>query len=148
VYERTGGQAYGSVYPGPIGAILAPQLSGDPHDPQVASLPYASSLCGACYEVCPVRINIPEVLTHLRAEVTRAKGRYTAEAVGMSALAWILRDPFRYEMAQKAGQLARLLGHDGKISRLPGPGKKWTAGRDAPMPPTESFRAWWKRTHA
>ncbi|HKN97327.1 MAG TPA: lactate utilization protein B [Pseudonocardiaceae bacterium] len=148
VYERTGGQAYGSVYPGPIGAILAPQLSGDPHDPQVASLPYASSLCGACYEVCPVRINIPEVLTHLRAEVTRAKGKYTAEAVGMAALAWILRDPFRYEMAQKAGSLARILAHDGRISRLPGPGRKWTAGRDAPMPPTESFRAWWKRTHA
>jgi L-lactate dehydrogenase complex protein LldF len=148
VYERTGGQAYGSVYPGPIGAILAPQLAEDLHDPQVASLPYASSLCGACYEVCPVRINIPQVLTHLRAEVTRAKGKYTAEAVGMSALAWILRDPFRYEMAQKAGQLARLLGHDGRISRLPGPGRKWTAGRDAPMPPTESFRAWWKRTHA
>ena len=148
VYERTGGQAYGSVYPGPIGAILAPQLAGDPHDPQAASLPYASSLCGACYEVCPVRINIPEVLTHLRADVVRAKGKRTPEALGMAALAWILREPRRYEMAQKAGSLARLLARDGKISRLPGPGARWTAGRDAPVPPAESFRAWWKRTHA
>ncbi|HEX4721117.1 MAG TPA: LutB/LldF family L-lactate oxidation iron-sulfur protein [Pseudonocardiaceae bacterium] len=148
VYERTGGQAYGSVYPGPIGAILAPQLAGDPHDPQVASLPYASSLCGACYEVCPVRINIPEVLTHLRAEVVHAKGKRTPEAIGMAALAWILREPYRYEAAQKAGSLARFLARDGKISRLPGPGAKWTAGRDAPVPPAESFRAWWKRTHA
>ena len=147
VYERTGGQAYGSVYPGPIGAILAPQLAGDMHDPQAASLPYASSLCGACYEVCPVRINIPEVLTHLRAEVVRSKGRFTAEAIGMKALAWVLRDPFRYEQAQRVGSLARLLARDGKLTRLPGPGKQWTAGRDAPVPPAESFRAWWKRNH-
>ena len=148
VYERTGGQAYGSVYPGPIGAILAPQLSGDPHDPQIASLPYASSLCGACYEVCPVRINIPEVLTHLRAEMVHAKGKRNPEAIGMAALAWILREPHRYEAAQKVGSLARFLARDGKLSRLPGPGAKWTAGRDAPVPPAESFRAWWKRTHA
>jgi L-lactate dehydrogenase complex protein LldF len=147
VYERTGGQAYGSVYPGPIGAILAPQLYGDLHDPQAASLPFASSLCGACYEVCPVRINIPEVLTHLRAEVVRAKGKRTPEAIGMAALAWILREPHRYEAVQKVGSLARLLARNGKISRLPGPGAKWTSGRDAPVPPEESFRAWWRRTH-
>ena len=74
VYERTGGQAYGSVYPGPIGAILTPQLRGiakHPVDKQTASLPYASSLCGACFDVCPVRIDIPEVLVHLRGQVVR-----------------------------------------------------------------------------
>jgi L-lactate dehydrogenase complex protein LldF len=147
VYERTGGQAYGSVYPGPIGAILAPQLFDDLHDPQAASLPFASSLCGACYEVCPVRINIPEILTHLRAEVVRAKGKRTPEAIGMAALAWVLREPHRYEAAQKVGSLARLLARNGKLSRLPGPGAKWTSGRDAPVPPAESFRAWWRRTH-
>ncbi len=70
VYERTGGHAYGSVYPGPIGAILAPQLSPGEHE----SLPFASSLCGACYEACPVKINIPEVLIHLRQRVA-ARGR-------------------------------------------------------------------------
>ncbi|WP_019818984.1 LutB/LldF family L-lactate oxidation iron-sulfur protein [Saccharomonospora saliphila] len=145
VYERTGGQAYGSVYPGPIGAILAPQLGGDLTDEQAASLPYASSLCGACYEVCPVRINIPEVLTHLRGEAVRAKGRRTPEAVAMSGASWVFRDRRRYEAAQKAGSLTRLLaGRDGRITSLPWPGSKWTSTRDFPAVPKESFRAWWR----
>jgi L-lactate dehydrogenase complex protein LldF len=147
VYERTGGAAYGSVYPGPIGAILTPQLVDDPADKQAASLPYASSLCGACYEVCPVRIDIPSVLVHLRAQTVAAKGKRTPEAAGMAALAWIMGNPKRYETAQKAGSLARLLGRGGRIAHLPGPGAKWTVSRDLPAPPKESFRAWWKRTH-
>ena len=69
VYERTGGHAYGSVYPGPIGAILNPLMKGVGTDAQVDSLPYASSLCGACFEVCPVMIDIPSVLLDLRAQV-------------------------------------------------------------------------------
>ncbi|WP_007024785.1 LutB/LldF family L-lactate oxidation iron-sulfur protein [Saccharomonospora iraqiensis] len=147
VYERTGGQAYGSVYPGPIGAILAPQLDGDLTDPQTASLPYASSLCGACYEVCPVRIDIPEVLTHLRGEVVRARSRRTPEALAMSGAGWVFRDRRRYEAAQRAGSLSRLLaGRDGRITSLPWPGSKWTSTRDAPAVPKESFRAWWRRT--
>ncbi|GAA1200999.1 LutB/LldF family L-lactate oxidation iron-sulfur protein [Prauserella alba] len=145
VYERTGGQAYGSVYPGPIGAILAPQLAGDLHDEQAASLPYASSLCGACYEVCPVRINIPEVLTHLRAEVVEAKGKRTPEAMAMSAAAWVFGDRRRYEAAQRAGSLTRFLARDGTLSSLPWPGSKWTDTRDAPVVPKESFRSWWRR---
>jgi L-lactate dehydrogenase complex protein LldF len=144
VYERTGGQAYGSVYPGPIGAILSPQLVNDMHDKQAASLPYASSLCGACYEVCPVRINIPEVLVHLRAEAVAAKGR-TPESVGMAALGWIFGDAARYENAQKVGSLARHLAPGGRISSLPWPGSKWTSTRDVPAPPAESFRMWWRR---
>ncbi len=72
VYERVGGHAYGSPYPGPIGAIITPQLRGVT-SPVDASLPYASTLCGACYEVCPVAINIPEALVHLRAEVVDAE---------------------------------------------------------------------------
>jgi L-lactate dehydrogenase complex protein LldF len=144
VYERTGGQAYGSVYPGPIGAILSPQLVNDMHDKQAASLPYASSLCGACYEVCPVRINIPEVLVHLRAEAVEAKGR-TPESVGMAALSWIFADARRYENAQKVGSLARHLAPSGRISSLPWPGSKWTSARDVPAPPAESFRMWWRR---
>ncbi|HET9143487.1 lactate utilization protein B [Actinophytocola sp.] len=148
VYERTGGAAYGSVYPGPIGAILTPQLVDDPADKQAASLPYASSLCGACFEVCPVRIDIPEVLVHLRAKTVAAKGKRSGEAAGMAALAWIMGNRRRYEAAQKAGSLARLLGGaDGRISHLPWPGSRWTASRDLPAPPKESFRAWWRRTH-
>jgi L-lactate dehydrogenase complex protein LldF len=72
VYERTGGHAYGSVYPGPIGAILNPLLRGVGVDEQTDSLPYASTLCGACFEVCPVRIDIPSVLVDLRAQVVDA----------------------------------------------------------------------------
>src|SRR5205807_3710420 len=108
---------------------------------------YASSLCGACYEVCPVRINIPEVLTHLRAEAVRAKGKHTPEALAMAALGWVMRDQRRYEAALSAGSLARLLARDGVISKLPWPGSKWTASRDVPAPAAESFRAWWRRTH-
>lgn len=144
VYERTGGQSYGSVYPGPIGAILTPQLVGDMHDPQAASLPYASSLCGACFEVCPVRIDIPSVLTHLRAEAVEAKGR-TAESVAMAAAAWVFASASRYEKAQKAGSLARFLARDGRITSLPWPGSKWTSSRDVPAPPAESFRTWWRK---
>ena len=83
VYERTGGRAYGSPYPGPIGAIITPQLRGiarHPVDKQTASLPFASSLCGACFEVCPVRIDIPEVLVHLRGEVIRHSRATTSSA--------------------------------------------------------------------
>ncbi|WP_298180796.1 LutB/LldF family L-lactate oxidation iron-sulfur protein [Saccharomonospora sp.] len=146
VYERTGGQAYGSVYPGPIGAILAPQLVGDMDDEQAASLPYASSLCGACYEVCPVRIDIPEVLTHLRSQAVQAKSRRDPEALAMAGAAWMFRDPRRYEAAQRIGALSRFLaGDDGRIKRLPWPGSKWTDSRDVPAVPKESFRMWWRR---
>jgi L-lactate dehydrogenase complex protein LldF len=144
VYERTGGESYGSVYPGPIGAILTPQLVDDPHDKQAASLPFASSLCGACYEVCPVRINIPEVLTHLRARSVAAAGPRTPEAIAMAAAAWVFSSPSRYERAQKLASFVRLLGRNGRITRLPGPGAAWTSSRDAPVPPKQSFRAWWK----
>ncbi|NKI44059.1 LutB/LldF family L-lactate oxidation iron-sulfur protein [Streptomyces physcomitrii] len=146
VYERTGGHAYGSVYPGPIGAVLTPQLVGVEN---AASLPFASTLCGACYDACPVKINIPEVLTHLRAEVVeaaRARRRLpTAEAVVMKAAGSVLASPARLAAAQKAASLGgRLLGHS--VRRLPGPLSGWTDSRDLPVPPAESFRAWWKRT--
>ncbi len=89
VYERTGGHAYGSVYPGPIGAVLSPQLTGVEDN---ATLPYASSLCGACYDACPVRIDIPSMLVHLRArhvEETRRTHRVpSAEAITMAAASW------------------------------------------------------------
>ena len=156
VYERTGGQAYGSVYPGPIGAILTPQLRGiakHPVDKQTASLPYASSLCGACFDVCPVRIDIPEVLVHLRGQVVRqseATHRLpTPEAAGMRAAAWALGTPGRLGLAERAAGLAgRLLGRGGSLRRLRGPGPigGWFRARDLRAPARESFRAWWRRT--
>ncbi|MEV6212693.1 LutB/LldF family L-lactate oxidation iron-sulfur protein [Kitasatospora sp. NPDC051914] len=142
VYERTGGHAYGSVYPGPIGAVLTPQLVGVE---AAASLPFASTLCGACYDACPVKINIPEVLAHLRAEVVEAKGR-SAEALAMKAAAVVLDSPRLLGAAQKAAALGgRVLARDGRIGRLPGPLHGWSDSRDTPQPPTESFRQWWRK---
>ncbi|MDQ3870490.1 MAG: lactate utilization protein, partial [Chloroflexota bacterium] len=111
VYERTGGRAYGSVYPGPIGAILTPQLRGiarHPVDEQTASLPYASSLCGACFDVCPVRIDIPEVLVHLRGRVVEHKRSHrvpTAEQLAMTGAGWALGSPLRLRLAQRVAAL-------------------------------------------
>jgi L-lactate dehydrogenase complex protein LldF len=146
VYERTGGQAYGSVYPGPIGAIITPQLGGDMHDKHTASLPYASSLCGACFEVCPVRIDIPEVLVHLRSEVVAAKSNISPEAISMAAMSWVMSGPRRFHIAQRLATAGRLLSRNGKIRKLPFPGSQWTKTRDLPAPAKESFSAWWKRT--
>jgi L-lactate dehydrogenase complex protein LldF len=142
VYERAGGHAYGSVYPGPIGAILTPQLRGTSSEVD-ASLPYASSLCGACYEVCPVAIDIPEVLVHLREKVAEGPG-HRAERAVMAAARWTLEDSGRLGAAQRAASAARSL-----IPRkLPGPGAAWSDTRDLPEIPTESFRQWWrKRRH-
>ncbi|GAC1320700.1 MAG: LutB/LldF family L-lactate oxidation iron-sulfur protein [Chloroflexota bacterium] len=147
VYERTGGHAYNSVYPGPIGAILTPQLVGVE---RAGSLPYASSLCGACYEVCPVAINIPEVLVHLRARVVRHKqerirGRLDPENLAMTGMAKIFGSRARYERAQRLAQRAQWpLARHGSISWLPGPLSGWTAMRDAPAVPQQTFRQWWQ----
>ncbi|HWG74029.1 MAG TPA: LutB/LldF family L-lactate oxidation iron-sulfur protein [Acidimicrobiales bacterium] len=147
VYERTGGHAYGSIYPGPIGAVLSPQLTGIEDN---ATLPYASSLCGACYEVCPVKIDIPAVLVHLRGrhvDYRRERGRLPgAEALAMAAAAWTMADAGRWRTAGRAGRLGRLVARDGRIRRLPPPLAGWTAARDLPQPPAETFRDWWTRT--
>jgi len=142
VYARTGGHAYGSVYPGPIGAILTPQLVGVK---QAKSLPYASTLCGACYEVCPVKINIPEVLLHLRGKVTRQASPLDPEALAMRELARIFASPKRYEQAQqlaRSGQ--RLFIHGGVIDHLPGMLAGWSTARDLVPIPRQSFRDWWR----
>jgi L-lactate dehydrogenase complex protein LldF len=136
VYSRTGGHAYGSVYPGPIGAILTPQLIGVEN---AKSLPYASSLCGACYEVCPVKIDIPSVLLRLRAEVVKQAGA-TPERAVMRGVARVFGNARRYERAQR---VARLLQRPAR--RLPGPLAKWTRTRELKPIPRETFREWWSR---
>jgi L-lactate dehydrogenase complex protein LldF len=150
VYERTGGHAYESTYPGPIGAILTPQLQGLSSAP---TLPWASSLCGACYEVCPVKIDIPTVLVHLRGRVVReAKGdgwksKLAGERLAMQAMARTFNSRRRYEAAQRAARIgAWPLSRDGRVERsLPGPLRGWTRSRDLPAPAAETFRDWWRR---
>jgi L-lactate dehydrogenase complex protein LldF len=162
VYARVGGHAYGSVYPGPIGAILTPQLVGPRAGRQgtgladaehAASLPYASSLCGACGEVCPVKIEIPRLLTHLRAREVAARRRLDPERLTMKALFHTFSTRDRYERAQKLARLAArplVRGGSGRrrsIPRAPGPLAAWTTSRDLPAPAPETFREWWRRTH-
>ncbi|WP_328666631.1 LutB/LldF family L-lactate oxidation iron-sulfur protein [Streptomyces sp. NBC_00322] len=140
VYERAGGHAYGSVYPGPIGAILSPQLRGIQSEID-ASLPFASSLCGACYEVCPVAIDIPEVLVHLREKVADQGGKgHRVEKAAIKAAGWILGHPAALAAGEKAAARTRKL-HPRK---LPGTGA-WTADRELPELPAQSFRDWWKK---
>lgn len=153
VYRQTGGHAYGSVYAGPIGAILTPQLQQMQH---AQSLPYASSLCGACYEVCPVKINIPEVLIHLRNKVVLQNtagiaGLFDVEVAAMKAMAAIFRSERRFRAAQRLGRIAEtpLVRRDqqglGWISWLPGILGGWSQARDLQQMPQQTFRDWWEK---
>lgn len=143
VYRQTGGHAYGSIYAGPIGAILTPQLFDMQH---AESLPYASSLCGACYEVCPVKINIPEVLIHLRGRVVRERqSGMNLEAVAMRTMARMFSNRRTFEAAQRLGRAGQwLFVSDGWIKRLPGVLGNWTAVRDLQALPKQTFRSWWR----
>ncbi|MEA2295182.1 MAG: L-lactate dehydrogenase complex protein LldF [Solirubrobacteraceae bacterium] len=134
VYSRVGGHAYESVYPGPIGAILTPQLQGLDAAP---TLPWASSLCGACYEVCPVKIDIPSILVHLRGRVVReVHSGWDGERAAMTLVAKVFASRRRYEAAQRLARLGR-----GPLTKLGVPG--WSSTRELPEVPAESFRDWW-----
>jgi len=141
VYRQTGGHAYGSIYAGPIGAILTPQLQSMKHS---QSLPFASTLCGACYEVCPVKIDIPEILLHLRNKVVKSGGAPLAERLAMRFAARAFKNGGRLESAQKLVRIAQKpYVHSGSIERLPGMLGNWTQFRDLAAVPAESFRQWW-----
>ena len=147
VYRETGGHAYGSIYSGPIGAILSPQLQSLEHS---RSLPYASTLCGACYEVCPVKINIPEILIHLRGRVVREDqatlgGMLAVENLAMQGAAAAFKSQRRYEAAQRLAQAGQVLFRKGdQLENLPGMAGGWTKYRDLKAIPKQSFRDWWK----
>jgi L-lactate dehydrogenase complex protein LldF len=134
VYERTGGHAYESVYPGPIGAILTPQLQGLENAP---TLPWASSLCGACYQVCPVKIDIPTILVHLRGRVVREVGAPAPERAAMAAMARVFGSRRAYEAAQRAAKLGRGPLADAVL-------RPWTRSRELPEVPEQTFRDWWR----
>lgn len=147
VYERVGGHAYGSVYPGPIGAILTPQLRGVSSDID-KSLPFASSLCGACDEVCPVKIPISDILVHMRHKVVEKKTEKhpTTESVIFKVLGRVMAKGRNLAFVQKFARLAgRIFGKRTHFGPLPWPASKWTNSRDLPVPPDESFRTWWDK---
>ncbi len=151
VYERTGGHAYGSTYPGPIGAILPPLMTGIEAE-ENNSLPYASSLCGACFDACPVKINIPEILVHLRGkdvDAEHAKRKLPSQMdVGMTVAKVALSSGRNLGLMEKGLPLGKLMaGPDQLIKRLPGLAGGWTQSRDIPAPPAQSFRDWWKKEH-
>jgi L-lactate dehydrogenase complex protein LldF len=130
VYQQVGGHAYGSVYPGPIGAVITPQLVGIA---KAAQLPYASSLCGACREVCPVKIDIPRLLLHLRGEISVRKGS-VAERLAFKVWARVMTSPSLYKLGSVAG---RILQRVVPISRA------WTSGRDLRPIESKSFHDLW-----
>jgi L-lactate dehydrogenase complex protein LldF len=140
VYTRTGGHAYGSVYPGPIGAILTPQLIGIENAP---TLPFASSLCGACADVCPVRIDIPGVLVHLRARSVDAAPKH-AESLAMRVVAAVFGSPRRLGVAQLLARIGqRPFVRSGRIRSMPPPLRAWTRTRDLRPAAQRTFRRWW-----
>ena len=151
VYRKIGGHNYPWVYSGPIGAIITPQFHGVGANPW---LPFASSLCGACAEVCPVKIDIPKILLALRSEVVDAKqaqGSGGLERIAFRAFAWVMRHPRVYvALGRMAAAFAPRPVGDGWIRRLPwpinlGPLKNWLSQRDLPPPARVSFRAQYAR---
>ena len=152
IYERVGGHAYGSVYPGPIGAILNPQLRDVARDDE---LPYASTLCGACFEVCPVRIDIPSILVEMRRRVIEEPPKRTSRA-GDTALHYALKGaariferPSRYEAAQRLARLGQApFVRKGVLRGLPGPLAGWSDTRDLRPVPKQTFRSWWRQRGA
>lgn len=148
VYQQIGGHAYGSVYPGPIGAVITPQLSGIEKNKQ---LPYASSLCGACREVCPVKIDIPELLLHLRAKVVEEKPKFLESfAFKLYSKAWSGNKS--YELGTRTARfMQKFVAKEDKIGKQSGlmaklapPLGNWTEFRDAPTIACKSFREIWK----
>jgi L-lactate dehydrogenase complex protein LldF len=142
VFRTVGGHAYGTVYSGPVGSVVTPGLAGG--DPWW-DLPYASTLCGACEEVCPVRIQIPSMLLKLR-EQAASEGRLPGWLNrGMRAYSAAATDPSRWARLKRTARWALTpFSVRGWIRRLPGPVRGWTQYRDLPRPPRQSFTDWWK----
>jgi len=143
VYASVGGHAYGSVYQGPMGAVLTPNLVGLP---TTHHLPNASSLCGRCEAVCPVRIPIPRMLRHLREQSHAARMVPLMERWTLTGWSWIARRPAAYRLWARfmAGILRTMSGRSGRVRHLPLAGG-WTKGRDLPAPQGETFMDRWRR---
>ena len=149
VYRKVGGHAYGWVYPGPIGAVVTPMQVGLK---EAKDLPYASTLCGACREVCPVKINIPHMLLKLR---NRAVESTTDEERSVSVveklLAWgyyrVMSSPAMLSLVHRVGRIVQIpLVRNGRIRKIPMPPfSQWTRDRDLPALPSRSFHQIWDK---
>jgi L-lactate dehydrogenase complex protein LldF len=142
VYRRVGGWAYGWVYPGPIGSILTPHLLGLK---KAGKLPFASSLCGACGETCPVKIDIPHQLVHLRHRAVNEPSPMNSitDRMTWAVWAWFMGGSWRYKLAMTGVRIgvrmAKFLPwHPDKLGA-------WTRGRELPKVPGPDFRSWWRR---
>ncbi len=148
VYRKIGGHAYGWVYSGPIGALVTPELVGIG---QARELPFASSLCGACREVCPVRINFPDLLLHLRSEAQEHAPQHTesllSERLMFRMWAWGMRHPSLYALGSRLARWGQVLvARQGWIRKIPAyPASQWTEGRDFPALAPQTFRERWKK---
>ncbi|MFZ3579717.1 LutB/LldF family L-lactate oxidation iron-sulfur protein [Virgibacillus sp. DJP39] len=141
VYRQIGGHAYGSIYQGPIGAVLSPILAGyEDHE----ELPFASSLCGACTEACPVNIPLHELLIRHRERIVQGKGKVSAgENLAMKGFGMVASTNTLYKIAMKSAPiLTTPFMKEGSISKGSGPLKDWTNSRDFPVPSKKSFRKW------
>jgi len=146
VYQKIGGHAYGSVYSGPIGSILTPAFAGLEKS---KDLPFASTLCGACREICPVRIDIPRILLKLRSDWAEGKhdhaGPPLLEKIAIKLWAFVMHHPLIYSLAFRIPALLQgPLLEDGKIKQLPSPASGWTQNRDFPALAKKSFRSMWR----
>jgi len=144
VYRHIGGHSYGSIYSGPIGAVLSPLLGG--YD-DYKELPYASTLCGACTEVCPVKIPLHELLHKHREVIVEREGRAPiSETALMNAFGFGTASSSLYKFGSKvASTVMKPFTKDNMISNGPGPLKQWTNIRDFPSPEKERFRDWFEK---
>jgi L-lactate dehydrogenase complex protein LldF len=137
VYRLIGGHAYGGVYPGPVGSVVMPGLHGVEDWSELA---HASSLCGACRDVCPVKIDLPHLLLAVRREAAAKQLAPYWIRAAMPTFAAVATRPRLYRWAGRAAaRLARAVQPEGWIHRLPGPLAAWTASRDFPVPATRAF---------
>ena len=145
IYRTVGGHTYGSVYPGPIGALITPLFNGIEHH---QNLFQATSLCGACYEACPVKINIPEMLIAMKADLNQVGKHRWRERMLFRLWSFGLKSKPLYLFGQKMQRFFMrhvLRSKEGWVTRMPGPAKGWTQARDFPQPPKQSFRELWKK---
>jgi L-lactate dehydrogenase complex protein LldF len=143
VYRAIGGHAYGHTYPGPMGSILSPLFGGLE---QYGNLPHASSLCGACRDVCPVRIDLPELLLRLRNDTVEAGMAPAWLSSGIKAYTQAATHPWLWKMgARVARKGAGAMAQDGWIRQMPGPLSAWTETRDFPALVKESFQERWAK---